>query len=60
MDGIILPPPLVDNAEIVARIVEAGIPLALIACGQPDARASAIGIDDRQAAYEMTRHLIEL
>ena len=60
MDGIILPPPLVDNAEIVARIVDAGIPLALIACGQPDARASAIGIDDRQAAYEMTRHLIEL
>lgn len=60
MDGIILPPPLVDNAEIVARIVDAGIPLALIACGQPDPRASAIGIDDRQAAYEMTRHLIEL
>ncbi len=60
MDGIILPPPLVDNAEIVARIVDAGIPLVLIACGQPDARAGAIGIDDRQAAYEMTRHLIEL
>jgi len=60
MDGIILPPPLVDNAEIVSRIVDAGIPLALIACGQPDPRASAIGIDDRQAAYDMTRHLIEL
>lgn len=60
MDGIILPPPLVDNAEIVSRIVEAGIPLALIACGQPDPRVSAIGINDRQAAFEMTRHLIEL
>lgn len=60
LDGIILPPPLGDNAEIVERIVSAGIPLVVIACGMPDPRVSAIGIDDRAAAYEMTRHLIEL
>jgi LacI family transcriptional regulator len=60
LDGIILPPPLGDNAAIVDLIVNAGIPVVVIACGRPDARASAIGIDDRSAAYSMTRHLIEL
>jgi LacI family transcriptional regulator len=60
LDGIILPAPLGDNAAIVDRIVGAGIPLVVVACGQPDPRVSAIGIDDRAAAYAMTRHLIEL
>lgn len=60
LDGIILPPPLGDNAAIIDLVVKAGIPVVLIACGQPDVRASAIGIDDRNAAYRMTRHLIEL
>ena len=60
LDGIILPPPLCDDNEIVERILSAGIPLFQIACGQPDPRAGAIGIDDRAAAYEMTRHLLEL
>ena len=60
LDGIILPPPLCDDAAIIDRIVKAGIPLVAIACGQPDSRVNAIGIDDRAAAYQMTRHLIEL
>jgi LacI family transcriptional regulator len=60
LDGIILPPPLGDNAAIIDLIAKAGIPTVVIACGQPDARVSAIGIDDRAAAYRMTRHLIEL
>lgn len=60
LDGIILPPPLGDNAAIIDIIVSAGIPVVVIACGQPDTRVSAIGIDDRAAAYRMTRHLIEL
>jgi LacI family transcriptional regulator len=60
LDGIILPPPLGDNTAIIDIIVNAGIPVVVIACGQPDARVSAIGIDDRSAAYRMTRHLIEL
>jgi LacI family transcriptional regulator len=60
LDGIILPPPLCDNAPIIDRIVSTGMPLVAVACGQPDPRVSAVSIDDRQAAYQMTRHLIEL
>lgn len=60
LDGIILPPPLCDNALIVECITLAGIPLVVIASGKPDPRVSAIGINDYQAAYEMTRHLLEL
>jgi len=60
LDGIILPPPLCDIVSIIDRVVQAGIPLVVVACGQPDARVSAVSINDRQASYQMTRHLIEL
>jgi len=60
LDGIVLPPPLCDNAAIVDLIVRAGVPLVAVACGQPDSRVSAVSIDDERAAYEMTRHLIGL
>ncbi len=60
LDGIILPPPLCDISSIIERIVGADIPLVAVACGQPDSRVNAVSIDDRQAAYLMTRHLIEL
>ncbi|MEO7494961.1 MAG: LacI family DNA-binding transcriptional regulator [Massilia sp.] len=60
LDGIILPPPLCDIASIIDRIVDARIPLVVVACGQPDPRVGAVSINDRQAAYQMTRHLIEL
>ncbi|KQX01554.1 LacI family transcriptional regulator [Massilia sp. Root418] len=60
LDGIILPPPLCDRSPIVDLLVKSGVPLVVVACGQPDSRVSAIGIDEHAAAYEMTRHLIEL
>jgi len=60
LDGIILPPPLCDIQSIIDRVVAAGIPLVAVACGQPDSRISAVSINDRLAAYQMTRHLIEL
>lgn len=60
LDGMILPPPLCDNDAVTDLIVNAGVPVVVIACGEPDARVSAIGIDDRTASYRMTRHLIEL
>ncbi|KQV82290.1 LacI family transcriptional regulator [Massilia sp. Root351] len=60
LDGIILPPPLCDRAPIVDLAVNSGVPLVVVACGQPDSRASAVSIDEHGAAYEMTRHLIEL
>jgi LacI family transcriptional regulator len=60
LDGIILPPPLCDSPAIIDCIAQADIPAVAVACGQPDARVGAVSIDDYQAAYEMTRHLIAL
>jgi len=60
LDGIILPPPLCDSEAIIACIADAGIPAVVVACGQPDERVGAVSIDDFDAAYNMTRHLIAL
>ena len=60
LDGIILPPPLCDSDAIIACVVDAGIPVVVVACGAPDARVSAVSIDDFEAASQMTRHLIGL
>lgn len=60
VDGIILPPPLGDSALLIDLIVASGIPAVAVACGQADPRLSAVGIDDYQAAYAITSHLIVL
>ena len=60
LDGIILPPPLCDVEAIIEKVVAAAIPLVAVASGQPDSRISAVSINDHQAAYQMTRHLIDL
>ncbi|MFP5392639.1 MAG: LacI family DNA-binding transcriptional regulator [Gammaproteobacteria bacterium] len=60
VDGIILPPPLCDVKAIIELVAASGIPSVAVACGQPDARLSAVSIDDYQAAYVMTSHLIAL
>jgi LacI family transcriptional regulator len=60
IDGIILPPPLCDSKPLVDLIAHSGKPAVTVACGQPDARVCAVSVDDYQAAYEMTSHLITL
>jgi LacI family transcriptional regulator len=60
LDGIILPPPLCDSQAVIDCITVAQIPAVLVACGAPDQRVGAVSIDDREAAYQMTRHLIAL
>jgi LacI family transcriptional regulator len=60
LDGIILPPPLCDSEAIIACVAEAEIPAVVVACGEPDARVGSVSIDDYDAAYRMTRHLIGL
>jgi len=60
LDGIILPPPLCDSEAVLATIADAGIPAVVVACGLPDERVGAVSIDDYEAAYAMTRHLIKL
>ena len=60
IDGLILPPPFCDSREVIELVTVKGVPAVLVASGQPDKRLSAVSIDDRRAAYEMTRHLLRL
>lgn len=58
MLGVILTPPQSDDAALIQKLIEAE--LAFVRVGtELDIEGSArIGIDDRQAAFDITRHLI--
>jgi len=61
--GVILTSPICDNPEVLDELIAARIPLVRIApAGNVgvDAVAPSVGIDDRSAAAEITRHLIDL
>jgi LacI family transcriptional regulator len=56
--GMILAPPLGEQAAIRAVIAAARLPMAVVGGVADD--AITVRIDDRQAAFDMTRHLIAL
>ena len=60
IDGLILPPPFCDSRQVIDLVMASGVPAVVVASGQPDPRLCAVSIDDRQAAYAMTRHLLSL
>ena len=60
IDGLILPPPFCDSRQVIELVISMGVPAVVVASGQPDERLSAVSVDDRLAAYEMTRHLLSL
>lgn len=60
IDGVILPPPLCESAAVLRELAAAGVPAVAVATGAPPADLMAVSIDDRQAAYEMTAHVIAL
>ena len=60
IDGVILPPPLCDSRSVLDVLIAARVPTVVVATGCPPAECAAISIDDRGAAQEMTRHLIDL
>ena len=60
LDGVILPPPLGDATALVDRLRAAGIAVVATGSTRPAPLLASIGIDDRGAALEMTRHLIKL
>lgn len=60
MDGVILTPPLSDHPAVLAALEREGVPYVRIAPGGDLGRAPWVSMDDRLAAYEMTRHLIGL
>ncbi len=59
--GVILTSPICDNAEIVNELLAARIPMVRIAPADSvgsDQATPSVGMDDRSAAAEITRHLI--
>ncbi len=60
-DGIILTPPFSDRLELVKQICEKKCPVVCISGGEEVQRITAsVGIDDKAAGFEITRHLIDL
>ncbi|HTU11736.1 MAG TPA: LacI family DNA-binding transcriptional regulator [Allosphingosinicella sp.] len=60
LDGVILPPPLADAHHLTDRLSEAGIVMVATGAVRSAPSLASIGIDDRGAAREMTRHLTKL
>ncbi len=60
VEGVILPPPLCDDARLRLLLAEAGLRVVAIGCGDEDPVISTIGIDDQRAAYELTSYLVQL
>jgi LacI family transcriptional regulator len=60
VQGVVLSPPLCDDARLRIVLSAAGIRIVGIGCSDPDMRFSSIGIDDTRAAHELTTYLLEL
>jgi LacI family transcriptional regulator len=60
LHGVILTPPLCDSPAVIAALESTGARFVSIAPSRPSATSPHVGIDDRQAAYDMTAHLLKL
>ena len=60
VEGVILPPPLCDDARLRLILLKAGLRVVAIGCWDDDPTVSTIGIDDRSAAFEAAEYLIGL
>ncbi|MCM8730623.1 LacI family DNA-binding transcriptional regulator [Hephaestia sp. GCM10023244] len=60
VDGVLLPPPLSDAADVIALFGEAGVSVVVVASARPPDRVSSVGIDDFEAARAMTNHLLAM
>ncbi len=60
VDGIILPPPLCDSAPVLEVLTAAKLPTVVVATGRPPEQLLAVSIDDRDAAFTMTQHILNL
>lgn len=58
--GVILPPPLGDVPCLLEALHATGLPTVAIGAGTASANIMHVGIDERSAAYELTRHLLTL
>lgn len=60
IDGVILPPPLCEASAVLKLLAAAQVPTVSVATGLPSETMLAVRIDDREAAWTMTRHIIAL
>ncbi|MEM9937361.1 MAG: LacI family DNA-binding transcriptional regulator [Pseudomonadota bacterium] len=58
-DGVVLSPPVCDNAEVLSLLQATNTPYASISPARKPVQTPVIRQDDRQAAYEITQHLVE-
>jgi len=59
LSGVILTPPLGDSTALLKFLSKANLPTATVGAYAPGSTI-CVRIDDRQAAYEMSRHLLNL
>ncbi len=57
-DGIILTPPVSDDAAVLALLTERGVPFVRVSPGTQVGLSPAVFIDNRAAAYAMTEALL--
>lgn len=57
--GVLLVPPLCDDKALIAELVATGVPFVRVGADDGDARGDKIGIDDKNAAADMTRYLLK-
>ena len=60
IDGFLLPSPLCDEAALLDMLAQQGSRAILIGPGKAHPKHSAVMIDEYQAAYDMTSHIIGL
>jgi LacI family transcriptional regulator len=60
LDGLILAPPFCDAERLLKQVSNSSTVAVAVSSGRPHERISAVGIDDHRAAYDMTRHLLQL
>jgi LacI family transcriptional regulator len=60
LDGIILTPPLSESLPVLEAIHKRNIPVVAVATGRAPDWALSVSINDHAAAFEMTRHLLNL
>ena len=60
--GLVLAPPMSEQPELIRTLIEAKIPLMRIISARQDPQDGypCVYVDDRDAAYAITEHLIQL
>jgi LacI family transcriptional regulator len=60
VDGVLLVPPLSDDLAVMKALRKKGVPFVRVSPYQHLELSSYVGIDDRRASCELTRHLLGL